>query len=82
LTNLNALKAISLRVEDTGGGIAKKVFENIFNSFFTTKHIRTGLRLSIYSKNIESHGGTIQVENQLGKGVNVYLHLPLQNSPD
>jgi signal transduction histidine kinase len=60
----------------------RNFFEKIFNPFFTTKHSRTGLRLSICSKNIESHGGTIRVENQLGKGVTVYLHLPLQNSPD
>ncbi|MDE1044908.1 MAG: HAMP domain-containing sensor histidine kinase [Nitrospinaceae bacterium] len=60
----------------------RNFFEKIFNSSFTTKHNGTGLGLSICRKNIESHGGTIRVENQLGKGVTVYLHLPLQNSPD
>ncbi|MGY8760174.1 MAG: ATP-binding protein [Nitrospinaceae bacterium] len=54
----------------------------MFNPFFNTKHTGTGLGLSICHKNIESQGGTIRVENQLGKGVTVYLHLPLQNSPD
>ena len=73
---------ITVRVEDTGGGIPQEVFENIFNPFFTTKHTGTGLGLSICRKIIENHGGTIRVENQLGKGVTVYLHLPLQNSPD
>lgn len=75
-------KMITVRVEDTGGGIPQQVFENIFNPFFTTKHTGTGLGLSICRKIIENHGGTIRVENQLGKGVIVYLHLPLQNSPD
>jgi two-component system, NtrC family, sensor histidine kinase HydH len=75
-------KMITVRVEDTGGGIPQEVFENIFNPFFTTKHTGTGLGLSICRKIIENHGGTIRVENQLGKGVTVYLHLPLQNSPD
>jgi signal transduction histidine kinase len=60
----------------------RKFFEKNFNPFFTTKHTSTGLGLSICRKNIESHGGTIRVENQLGKGVTVYPHLPLQNSPD
>jgi signal transduction histidine kinase len=60
----------------------RKFFEKIFNPFFNTKHTGTGLGLSICHKNIKSQGGTIQVENQLGKGVTVYLHLPLQNSPD
>ncbi|MZH41415.1 MAG: GAF domain-containing protein [Nitrospinae bacterium] len=75
-------KMITVRVEDTGGGIPQEVFENIFNPFFTTKHSGTGLGLSICRKIIENHGGTIRVENQLGKGVTVYLHLPLQNPPD
>jgi signal transduction histidine kinase len=60
----------------------RKFFEKIFNPFFTTKHTGTGLGLSICRKNIESHGGTIRVEKQLGKEVTVNLHLPLQNSPD
>lgn len=75
-------KMVTVRVEDTGGGIPQDVFENIFNPFFTTKHTGTGLGLSICRKIIENHGGTIRVENELGKGVTVYLHLPLQNSPD
>jgi signal transduction histidine kinase/putative methionine-R-sulfoxide reductase with GAF domain len=75
-------KMITVRVEDTGGGIAQEVFENIFNPFFTTKHSGTGLGLSICRKIIENHGGNIRVENQIGKGVTVYLHLPLQMGPD
>ena len=73
---------ITVRVEDTGGGIPKGIFENIFNPFFTTKHTGTGLGLSICRKIIENHGGSIRVENQLGKGVTVYIHLPLQMQPD
>jgi two-component system, NtrC family, sensor histidine kinase HydH len=75
-------KVITVRVEDTGGGIPKEIFENIFNPFFTTKHTGTGLGLSICRKIIENHGGNIRVENQIGKGVTVYLHLPLQMMPD
>ena len=80
--NLDQQKKITVRVEYTSGGIPQKVLENIFNPFFTTKHNGTGLGLSICRKIIENHGGTIRVENQLDKGLTVYLHLPLQNSPD
>ena len=45
-------------------------------------HTGTGLGLSICQKIIENHRGTIRVENQMGKGVIVYLHLPLQKRPD
>jgi len=70
---------ITVRIEDTGGGITQDIFENIFNPFFTTKSSGTGLGLSISRKIIEIHGGTIQVENNFGRGVTVFLHLPLQN---
>jgi signal transduction histidine kinase/putative methionine-R-sulfoxide reductase with GAF domain len=70
---------ITVRIEDTGGGIPQDIFENIFNPFFTTKSSGTGLGLSISRKIIEIHGGTIQVENNIGRGVTVFLHLPLQN---
>jgi len=75
-------KVVTVRVEDTGGGIPQEVFENIFNPFFTTKSTGTGLGLSISRKIIENHGGTIRVENSIGHGVAVYLHLPLQNPDD
>lgn len=75
-------KVVTIRIEDNGGGIPQEVFENIFNPFFTTKSSGTGLGLSISRKIIESHGGTIRVENNIGHGVTVSLHLPLQNPPD
>jgi len=75
-------KVITLRIEDTGGGIPQDIYENIFNPFFTTKSTGTGLGLSISRKIIEMHGGTIRIENNIGRGVAVYLHLPLQNGPD
>lgn len=75
-------KVITLCVEDTGGGIAQDIYENIFNPFFTTKSTGTGLGLSISRKIIEMHGGTIRIKNNIGCGVTVYIHLPLQNSPD
>jgi two-component system sensor histidine kinase HydH len=81
-TYVGGQKVITLSIEDTGGGIPRDIYENIFNPFFTTKSTGTGLGLSISRKIIEMHGGTIRVENNIGQGVAVYLHLPLQNSLD
>ena len=81
-TYVGGQKVITLSIEDSGGGISKDIYENIFNPFFTTKSSGTGLGLSISRKIIEMHGGTIRIENSIGKGVAVYLHLPLQNSSD
>jgi two-component system sensor histidine kinase HydH len=81
-TYVGGQKVITLSIEDTGGGIPKDIYENIFNPFFTTKSTGTGLGLSISRKIIEMHGGTIRIENNIGCGVAVYLHLPLQNRSD
>ncbi|MBI4385092.1 MAG: GAF domain-containing protein [Nitrospinae bacterium] len=75
-------EVLTLSVKDTGGGIPPEVFANIFNPFFTTKNHGTGLGLSVCRKIIESHGGVIRVENNIGRGVTVFIHLPLQNVCD
>ena len=73
---------ITVSVSDTGGGIPPEIFENIFNPFFTTKNQGTGLGLSICRKIITGHGGTINIENNIGQGVTVYIHLSLKNSAE
>ncbi|MGP0567122.1 MULTISPECIES: GAF domain-containing protein [unclassified Nitrospina] len=70
--------SLTLCIEDTGGGIPPELFENIFNPFFTTKETGTGLGLSISRRIIEEHGGTLHVNNNINKGVTVYVYLPLQ----
>ncbi len=78
----SATEMVSLCIEDSGGGIPQETFENIFNPFFTTKETGTGLGLSISRKIVESHGGTIHVQNKINQGVSVTVHLPLQKPVD
>lgn len=73
---------VTVRLEDTGGGISSNIFDNMFNPFFTTKATGTGMGLPISRKIIEAHGGTIRVENTIGRGVTIVIHLPLQIPPD
>lgn len=69
---------VLIKAEDDGGGIPQETFANIFNPFFTTKDSGTGLGLSISRRIVESHNGKIHVENNINKGVTVYVYLPLQ----
>jgi signal transduction histidine kinase len=69
----------TIRLEDSGGGIPLEVFFNVFHPFFTTKHGGTGLGLPICKKIVESHGGNIRMENHIGRGLIVYIQLPLHN---
>ena len=53
---------IEVRIEDTGPGVPPELREQIFNPFVTTKKTGVGLGLSIVSRIIDGHHGTIRVE--------------------
>ena len=57
---------IEVRIEDTGPGIPAALREQIFNPFVTTKKTGVGLGLSIVSKIMDGHRGSIRVENAAG----------------
>ena len=70
-------KMVSITVEDSGCGIPKENLQKLFHPFFTTKTTGTGLGLSVCHKIITSHGGTLDVESELGKGSTFRIYLPL-----
>jgi two-component system, NtrC family, sensor histidine kinase HydH len=53
---------VEVRIEDTGPGIPVELREQIFNPFVTTKKTGVGLGLSIVSKIMDGHHGSIRVE--------------------
>lgn len=55
-------EGVEVRIEDTGPGIPPELREQIFNPFVTTKKTGVGLGLSIVSRIIDGHHGTIRVE--------------------
>lgn len=76
-------KFARLSVTDTGLGIPAHEQEAIFDKFHqvgsTTKGVRegTGLGLAITKHLIEEHGGSIEVESELGRGSRFSFTLPL-----
>ena len=54
---------VEVRIDDTGPGIPAKLREQIFNPFVTTKKTGVGLGLSIVSRIIDGHHGTIRVDS-------------------
>jgi len=69
---------------DTGKGIPEENLSRIFEPLFSTKPRGTGLGLSISYGIIESHGGRIEVQSQVGKGSTFTVILPLDapSAPD
>jgi len=72
------LNKVVLTVTDQGEGILPEVFNQISDPFFTTKRDMggTGLGLTISSKIIEDHGGTIDFDSSPGKGTTVTVMVP------
>jgi signal transduction histidine kinase len=69
---------VKIRISDTGVGIKKEDLENIFDPFFTTKapDKGTGLGLSISLRIVESLGGEMRVESEVGKGTTFEAYFP------
>ncbi|HWA28847.1 MAG TPA: ATP-binding protein [Lacunisphaera sp.] len=69
---------VTVSVTDTGTGIPPEAMDRIFDPFFTTKEVGkgTGLGLSTVMGIIKSHGGTITVASEVGKGTTFTMTLP------
>jgi two-component system sensor histidine kinase HydH len=69
---------VGIEIQDTGHGIAPEDLPNVFNPFFTTKEPGqgTGLGLTIAHTAVESDGGQIHVESQIGVGSTFTVCLP------
>lgn len=68
-----------IEVRDTGKGIARKNFKNVFNPGFTTKKRGWGLGLTLVKRIIEEyHRGKIFVkDSEPGKGTTFRIEIPL-----
>ncbi|MDH7513215.1 MAG: HAMP domain-containing sensor histidine kinase [Clostridiales bacterium] len=69
-------KKVTIRVEDTGRGIAPENIGRLFDPFFTTKETGLGIGLYLARKIVEAHEGKIEVESKLGQGTVFIIQLP------
>jgi len=74
---------VRLAVSDDGPGMPPEVREQIFDPFFTTREASggTGLGLSMVHGIVSSHGGTIAVHSEPGRGTEIRVDLP-RHAPD
>ena len=80
--NVNAI----LEVSDKGLGIPKKEIPKIFDRFYQSENHEiseakgSGLGLTLVKHVVEAHGGTIEVESEVGKGSIFRVRLPLSEN--
>lgn len=72
----------SVTIRDTGCGMSPEVKARLFQPFFTTRGAGqgTGLGLSISMSIVQSYGGSISVESEVGKGSAFTVLLPASRS--
>ena len=71
-------KTVTVAFDDDGEGISDEVIDKIWDPFFTTKEMGTGLGLGVVKNLIESHGGSIQIANRTPGGARVTVELPVE----
>ncbi len=73
---------VEITVKDTGEGIPKEDLDLVFERFYRadpsrqTTSSQSGLGLSIAKALVEAHGGTVDVQSEIGKGSTFSLFLP------
>jgi len=67
---------LRLEVSDTGSGIPSQMQARVFDPFFTTKSAGRGLGLAVVHGVVQSLGGMIRLESEVGKGAKLQILLP------
>ncbi len=80
VTSAMTKKNIAIKVKDTGIGVAKDEISSLFSEFRRLDGAAniegTGLGLFIVKTIVESHGGSVAVESELGEGTTFTILLP------
>jgi signal transduction histidine kinase len=79
---------VRIAVEDKGPGIPPSDLKRIFEKFYRGGHRPAreaqgcGLGLTIVKNTVESHGGSVNVESEVGRGSRFFITLPLGDQGD
>jgi len=78
-----AQESVVVSVSDTGPGIAAEQQAAIFEEYFQAPasrqmRIGAGLGLAITRRLVRMHGGSIELESELGRGATFRVSLPVQ----
>ncbi|MGO4391689.1 sensor histidine kinase [Variovorax sp. M-6] len=71
---------VRVAIADTGPGIDEENLERVFDHFYTTKAKGLGMGLAMCRSILESHGGSLSVERNEGRGVTFYFLLPSESA--
>lgn len=67
---------LRILIADTGVGMNSETKDKIFNPFYTTKEMGTGLGMAISYRIIENHNGRVSIDSEQGRGTTFIIELP------
>ena len=67
---------VSVRIADSGAGMSPERLAHLFEPYRTSKENGSGLGLMITRRIVVDHGGTIDVESEIGAGTAFTVRLP------
>ena len=76
-------KAVVVRINDNGWGMAETVRQKIFEPFFTTKPVGKGAGIGLaicHEIAVEQHGGKLSCISAPGKGTELIIEIPLSQT--
>ena len=85
---VEAPAGLTITVSDTGIGIAKEDIPRVTEPFvqvdnsLSRRHEGTGLGLALVAALVELHGGTLDIDSELGKGTTVTATFPMARIVD
>lgn len=71
---------VAVEIRDTGPGVSETTIHDIFNPYYTTKELGTGLGLPITNRIVHAHRGKIEVGNCNTGGAVFTIMLPASDS--
>jgi two-component system, NtrC family, sensor kinase len=76
--------AVSVQIADTGPGIAQADLAKLFDPFFTTREVGSGIGLGLFHAYciVRTHGGSLAVQSRPGEGAAFTVHLPMDGNSE
>ncbi len=69
-------KHLQINIKDQGCGIPEENLSKVFDPFFSTKMVGSGLGLMTALSIVEKHNGAIDIKSELKKGTSIDIYLP------
>ena len=73
---LHEREGIEILITDTGHGIDRQTLNLIFEPFYTTREMGTGLGLAVVNRIVEGYGGEIRIQSESAQGTTCRIWLP------